>query len=338
MKKKLLSIILLLALCLSVFSLDQIKAATGTYKVVAYQQKITTVIGYAPYELFYFYKNGKRINAPEKAHYISSDSSIVEVEDSYGTAFFRGKKVGTATVTCTYQGSSASIEIEVRKMAANVNGWKFISIPEGESAPITIENQNNKNIGDITIKSSNPSVATVSTPIAKPFIWSDDDPTASYSGGQIEAKKAGVTYITLRSKVGAQKLKVTVIPKFKLNVSNQKVTKQEDGYKFTYTITNKGNQTITVGGPAEVLVFRGLYSANMKQKEKKLAKGKSATYTFFVPLNDATEFIDETIFQFYFAYKGYSYRAYIEENGNVTASCSLGRIPLSAVLSDTSLN
>ena len=29
---------------------------------------------------------------------------------------------------------------------------------------------------------------------------------------------------------------------------------------------------------------------------------------------------------------------YIEENGNVTTSCSLGRIPLSAILSDTSLN
>lgn len=329
MMKKIGSIILVVALCLSLVPNIPVKAAS--YEVKVYQSQVTTVIGHAVSGVFYFYKDGKRICTPKGAKYKSSDSSVVKVEKSGGCVYLRGKKVGKATVTCTYKGVSAKILVRIKKIAVSANGWKCIYLPVGSSIYVNVDSYQFKNIGNLTVENSDSKLIKVSKSKITPFIWNN---SANYTGPNISAKREGTATVTFKSKVGTETIKVNVVPRIKVKISNVEKQAVEGGFNFSYDITNYSSVTIRVGGPTLVGVHRGLHEAMANEKEVNLAKGKKATYTFFVPLRDSEDFVCDTITNIVLQYKGNSFMGYVEEDGSFVTSQYLGRVPMNATISE----
>jgi len=164
-----------------------------------------------------------------------------------------------------------------------------------------------------------------------PFVW---DTTVSYSGPEIIAKKEGTATITVKSKVGSEKIKVTVVPKLKLKVSETKRVETEGGYNFSFKITNNSKEVIRVGGPAYVGVYRGHHQALTNEEEKNLRKGESATYTFFVPSAHDDECTDDFVSDIVVQYKGNSILAFINEDGTVEPGMFMGKMPMSATVNE----
>ncbi len=333
MKKVSIQIVVTLMLisCLLITQVQPIHAA-NQYEVKAYQKQEVTVVGHAPYDLFYFYKDGKRIKAPKGAKYTSADKSIVAVERiNGGTASFRGKKIGKTTITCTYKGSKASITIVVKQVALHVAGNRTFYLTVGSSAYIDPEVSDSKNIGKLELVNGDNTIASISQKTIEPNIYSNSS-MAYYSSVDVKAKKVGTTEVKVRSKAGTDKIKIVVIPRLKVQVTNISKTETAKTYHFSYKITNRCSEQITVGGPANVLFDGEVYSAQMNEKAKVLAKSESATFTFDIP--KTFEYLEDEPSLYYIRYKECTFFTYPEEKGVCKEFTFVGKRPMVTGISE----
>lgn len=327
--RQLITLFMTIAIIFSTIHAAPLTAYVAEYDVKAYQKTVTIIVGHATSSNFFFYKNGKRINWSSQAKYKVSDTSVIKVEKDkeLSNAFLRGKKEGTAKVTCTYKGHSDTITVKVKKMAAGINDYQTVYVPEGSSDSIGIEASSA--VGTVTVKSSNTSVAKLNKTKVEPFYISEGS-QPDYAYIDVEFKKQGKATITLKGKGVEEKIKVIVVPKIKVTISDYSYKQDGDKYNYTYKITNHGSDNIVVGSEVGIYAYRGRYYAQMNQGIKKLKKGKSATYTFSTPVENVFPDMGgiETI---YIKSGGYCYTAYVDEKGNLDGFRYYGKYAFDAV-------
>ncbi len=206
-------------------------------------------------------------NATGKVSWKSSNDSVATVKDGIVTA----KKAGTATITASIDGKSASCKVTVKTAVTSVKlNKKSITLGKGEAftlkATVSPKNATYKNV---TWKSSKPKIVSV-------------------KNGKITAKATGSSTITATADGKKATCKVTVrkAPKqIRLSATSKKLKKgrtyqikvklpsKSASYKITYKSSNKKVATVSDSGKVKAKK-KGTATITVKTFNKKTAKIK----------------------------------------------------------------
>lgn len=216
-------------------------------------------------------KGGTATNVSDKVMWTSSDPAVVTV-DATGKATASG--IGTATVTTTYEGFTASVNVKVTGR---------ITSAEVEAATITLAKGTTYKVGTIGIVedfskralttaqawgSSNASIVTVS------------------SDGTVAAKGAGTATIALTYKNVSYPRKVTVLD---LPLDSPVTITSDNGTTVPTSMRTTFRVVGTFGGGALTQNITNLFGASVSTKDSEFASTSATAVTALALPKGATE-------------------------------------------------